>query len=84
MAQFPSYRSFRHINAMSLAAGDRIEITSSGSFDQTLMLKGQGKTQGEKRSRLSVARNLPRLRRRVYPSQQRYHLENNKYLKVEK
>jgi hypothetical protein len=37
-----AWRSFRHINAMSLSAGDSIEITSPGSFDQTLMLKGEG------------------------------------------
>ncbi len=37
-----AWQSFSHINQMLLAPGDRVEITSPGSFDQTLILKGQG------------------------------------------
>ena len=37
-----AWRTFSQINGMKLSAGDRIEITSPGSFDQSLMLSGDG------------------------------------------
>jgi len=37
-----AWQTFSQINCMELSAGDRIEITSPGSFDQTLILKGKG------------------------------------------
>ena len=37
-----SWGTFKHINTMKLAEGDRIEIVSPGSFDQTLILSGEG------------------------------------------
>ncbi|MCP4313988.1 MAG: right-handed parallel beta-helix repeat-containing protein [Bacteroidetes bacterium] len=37
-----AWRTFSRINQMELAAGDRVEITSPGSFDQTFILKGEG------------------------------------------
>jgi hypothetical protein len=37
-----AWKSFSHINRMELAPGDRVELTSPGSFDQTLILKGGG------------------------------------------
>jgi len=37
-----AWRTFYYINQLQLAPGDRIEILSPGSFDQTLMLKGEG------------------------------------------
>jgi len=37
-----AWRSFSHINRMQLAAGDRVEIISPGSFDQSLVLTGEG------------------------------------------
>jgi len=37
-----AWRTFSHINQLQLAAGDLVEITSPGSFDQTLILKGKG------------------------------------------
>lgn len=37
-----AWRTFSHINQLQLAAGDLVEITSPGSFDQTFILKGEG------------------------------------------
>ena len=37
-----AWGTFSHINRLQLAPGDRVEITSPGSFDQTLILKGEG------------------------------------------
>lgn len=37
-----AWRTFSHINQLLLSSGDRIEITSPSSFDQTLMLTGEG------------------------------------------
>ena len=37
-----AWRTFSHMNQLQLAPGDRVEITSPGSFDQTLILKGEG------------------------------------------
>ena len=37
-----AWRTFSHINSMHLSAGDRIEILTSGSFDQSLILSGEG------------------------------------------
>jgi hypothetical protein len=37
-----AWRTFSHINQLQLSSGDRVEITSPGSFDQTLILKGKG------------------------------------------
>jgi len=37
-----AWRTFSHINQLQLAPGDRVKITSPGSFDQTLILKGKG------------------------------------------
>ena len=37
-----AWRTFNRINHLLLAAGDRLEITSPGSFDRTLMLMGSG------------------------------------------
>jgi len=36
------WRTFTHINRLALSPGDRVMITSPGSFDQTLMLTGEG------------------------------------------
>jgi hypothetical protein len=41
-----AWRTFSHINQLELAPGDRVEITSPGSFDQTFILRGEG-TAGE-------------------------------------
>lgn len=37
-----AWRTFSRINRMQLSAGDRIEILSPGSFDQSLILTGAG------------------------------------------
>lgn len=37
-----AWRTFSHINQLRLSAGDRVEITWPGSFDQTLMVTGAG------------------------------------------
>jgi hypothetical protein len=37
-----AWRTFNHINQLLLSPGDRIEITSPGSTNQTLILKGEG------------------------------------------
>ena len=37
-----AWRTFSHVNSMQLAAGDRVEILSPGSFDQSLILQGEG------------------------------------------
>lgn len=37
-----AWRTFTQINSMQLSAGDRVEITSPGSFDQSLILSGAG------------------------------------------
>lgn len=37
-----AWRTFSQINSMKLSAGDRVEITSPGSFDQSLLLSGEG------------------------------------------
>jgi len=37
-----AWRTFSRINHLLLSAGDRVKITSPGSFDQTLMLMGAG------------------------------------------
>lgn len=37
-----AWRTFRQINALRLAAGDRVEITAPGSFNETLSLTGDG------------------------------------------
>jgi hypothetical protein len=37
-----AWRTFSHINQLELSLGDRVEITSPGSFDQTLILRGKG------------------------------------------
>jgi hypothetical protein len=37
-----AWRSFTRINQLLLAAGDKVKITSPGSFDQTIMLMGSG------------------------------------------
>ncbi|RLJ01334.1 MAG: hypothetical protein DRP08_05640, partial [Candidatus Aenigmatarchaeota archaeon] len=37
-----AWRSFSGINHLLLSPGDRVVITSPGSFDQTLMLMGTG------------------------------------------
>jgi len=37
-----AWRTFSHLNQLLLSPGDRVEITSPGSFDQTLMLMGEG------------------------------------------
>lgn len=37
-----AWRTFGHINQLQFSPGDRIEIMTPGSFDQTLMLKGDG------------------------------------------
>lgn len=37
-----AWRTFSGINHLLLSAGDRVKITSPGSFDQTLMLMGTG------------------------------------------
>jgi hypothetical protein len=37
-----AWRTFTPINRLQLAPGDRVEITSPGSFDQTLILRGEG------------------------------------------
>jgi len=42
MARDQAWRSFRGVNRLRLAAGDRIEVIAPGSFDHTLMLAGSG------------------------------------------
>lgn len=37
-----AWRTFAPVNRLVLAPGDRVEITAPGSFEQTLMLKGEG------------------------------------------
>ena len=37
-----AWRSFQRVNQLLLAAGDKVKITSPGSFDQTIMLMGSG------------------------------------------
>ena len=37
-----AWRTFSRINHLRLSAGDRVKITSPGSFDRTLMLTGAG------------------------------------------
>lgn len=37
-----AWRSFSRINQLSLAPGDKVKITAPGSFDQTLMIVGNG------------------------------------------
>jgi alpha-L-rhamnosidase len=37
-----AWRSFRHVNQLLLAPGDRVKVLRAGSFDQTLMLTGAG------------------------------------------
>jgi len=37
-----AWRTFHRINRVLLAPGDRVEVISPGSFDQTLMLMGSG------------------------------------------
>ncbi len=37
-----AWRTFRRVNQLRLAPGDRVEITTPGAFDQTLMLMGAG------------------------------------------
>ncbi len=37
-----SWRTFRRVNRLRLAPGDRVEIVAPGSFDQTLLLTGAG------------------------------------------
>ncbi len=37
-----AWRSFGPVNQLLLAPGDQVKITSPGSFDQTLMLMGEG------------------------------------------
>jgi len=37
-----AWRTFTQINSMQLSAGDRVEITSPGPFDQSLILSGAG------------------------------------------
>ena len=37
-----AWRSFGPVNRLLLAPGDRVEIVKPGSFDQTLMLMGEG------------------------------------------
>ena len=39
-----AWRTFSHISQLQLAPGDRVDITSPGSFDQTLILRGKGTT----------------------------------------
>ncbi len=37
-----AWKTFGHLKQLQLAPGDRVEIISPGSFDQTLILKGEG------------------------------------------
>ena len=37
-----AWPTFSQINNIKLSAGDRVEITSPGSFDQSLLLSGDG------------------------------------------
>ncbi len=39
-----AWRSFYHINRLRLSAGDQVKIISPGSFDQSLILSGEGST----------------------------------------
>lgn len=36
-----AWRTFSRLNALTLASGDRVEITAPGSFNQSLILKGK-------------------------------------------
>lgn len=42
VARDQAWRTFQGINRLRLAAGDRVEVIAPGSFDQTLMLAGNG------------------------------------------
>lgn len=42
LARDQAWRSFHGVNRLRLAAGDRVEVIAPGSFDQTLMLAGDG------------------------------------------
>jgi hypothetical protein len=42
MARDQAWRSFRGVNRLRLAAGDRIEVIAPGAFDHSLMLAGSG------------------------------------------
>ena len=42
LARDSAWKSFHHINRLTLAAGDRVEIAAPGPFDQTLALAGAG------------------------------------------
>ena len=37
-----AWRTFGHINRLTLAAGDQVKIIAPGAFDQTLMITGSG------------------------------------------
>ena len=37
-----AWRTFSRVNKLQFSPGDRVEITSPGYFDQTLMLMGEG------------------------------------------
>lgn len=51
-----SWSTFKHINNMKLAPGDQVEILSPGSFDQTLILKGNGTAKNPVRVRFAAGR----------------------------
>jgi hypothetical protein len=51
-----AWKSFRRINQLRLAPGDRVEIVAPGSFDQTLALAGGGTAEAPVEVRFAAGR----------------------------
>jgi hypothetical protein len=51
-----AWKTFRRINLLQLAPGDRVEIDAPGSFDQTLALAGAGTTEAPVEIRFAAGR----------------------------
>jgi hypothetical protein len=51
-----AWRTFERVNQLTLSAGDRVEIISPGSFDQTLVLKGAGTAKSPVKVRFAPGR----------------------------
>lgn len=68
-----AWRTFNRINHLLLSPGDRVEITSPGSFDRTLMLMGAGT------AKAPVNINFARGRYDLYPKRtitRKYQISN--------
>ncbi|MEI6177835.1 MAG: hypothetical protein WCS43_13160 [Verrucomicrobiota bacterium] len=51
-----AWKTFRHINQLRLAPGDRVEIVAPGAFDQTLALAGGGTAEAPVEVRFAAGR----------------------------